>query len=220
MNYGFVRVGAAVPALRVANCQYNANEIINIINKADESDVQILVFPELSITGYTCGDLFYQGTLIREVEIQLSRILENTLRSDIVIIIGAPVFSGNQLFSCGVVIQKGKILGAVPKTHVMTQGSLSSGRWFTSGLTVINEEINLCNQNVPFGTDLLFRTQEKNNASFGIEISQDMWNPLPPSSFQAASGAVILFNLSAEGELAGRHIHRKELIRQQSDSYQ
>ncbi|HHW31963.1 MAG TPA: NAD(+) synthase [Clostridiaceae bacterium] len=291
MFFGFVRVGAAVPTLKVANCEYNSQEIINIIKKADDVGVQILVFPELSVTGCSCGDLLYQRTLIREVEKQLYKIAESTVGSDIVIIVGAPVLAEGKLFSCGIVINKGKILGAVPKTHVSSKGPQSDGRWFSSGLEAVNTEVDLCNQKVPFGVDLLFRARIKSNkfasdsdiidsintvdrnteyntdiykrnndadkhaednntilnadnstdkniekcadkyenkcldkdaveyssVCFGVEISQDMWNPLPPSSYQALSGAVIVFNLAAEAELAGRHKHRKELIRQQSD---
>lgn len=241
MFFGFVRVGAAVPTLKVANCEYNSREIINIIKKADDLGIQILVFPELSVTGYSCSDLFYQKTLIREAEKQLDKIAESTADFDIVVIVGAPVLAEGKLFSCGIVINRGKIIGTVPKTHIRNKGPQSDGRWFTSGLEAVNTEIGLCNQRVPFGIDLLFRahvccnrytneiacrtdgrdenenTSENTSVCFGIEISQDMWNPLPPSSYQALSGADIIFNLAAEAELAGRHKHRKELIRQQSD---
>lgn len=216
MKHGFVRVAAAVPGIRVADCGYNTQNIIKMIKKADSSGVQIIVFPELSITAYTCGDLFHQHTLIKGAEEQLALIAEATRAIDIVAIAGMPVRAENQLFNCAVVVGKGKVLGAVPKSYIPGYKEFYEERWFASGIGVKNNSTILCGQNVPFGTDLIFEAEGRQEVSFGIEICEDLWVPVPPSSWQAVSGAALLFNLSASNDLIGKYEYRKELVRQQS----
>lgn len=216
MNYGFVRVAAAVPKLRVANCEYNAANIIDAINKADEMDTQFIVFPELSITSYTCGDLFHQQVLLNQAVKQLENILEKTMQTEIIAIVGMPLLVDNQLFNCGVVIQKGGIIGVVPKTYIPGYKEFYEERWFAPGSKCLSSTVSLCGQQVPLGTDILFEAVDNSRVCFGIEICEDLWVPVPPSSYQAIGGATILFNLSASNEIIGKHEYRKELVRQQS----
>lgn len=216
MNYGFVCVAASVPEMRIADCIFNADKVIEAVNYAEECGIQFIVFPELSITGYTCGDLFMQKELQDEAGRQLYRILEETADTAITIIAGMPLNSDNQLFNCGVVIQGGKILGAVPKTYIPGYNEFYEERWFAGGMRVKTDSIFVCGQKVPFGTDLLFEAGNAREVCFGIEICEDLWVPIPPSSCQAIGGAVILFNLSASNEIVGKHAYRRELVRQQS----
>lgn len=216
MEFGFVRVATAVPRIKVADCEYNANNIINIIKKAHDKDINILVFPELSITAYTCGDLFHQKVLLKGAEVQLQRILNETKDTSLIAIIGMPVAADNQLFNCGIAIQGGKILGVIPKTYLPGYNEFYEERWFSSAKMALSDSIFLCEQCVPFGSDLLFKSSNDTNVSFGIEICEDLWAPIPPSSYMAASGATLLFNLSASNEIIGKYDYRKELVKQQS----
>ncbi|MGI6776923.1 MAG: NAD(+) synthase [Acetivibrionales bacterium] len=216
MNYGFVRVAAAVPRLRVADCKYNAQNIIDLINKAEEHSVQFVVFPELSITSYTCGDLFHQKALLDSARQYLGVVLKETRGTQVVAAVGIPLVSDNQLFNCAVIIQSGRILGAVPKTFIPGYGEFYEERWFAPGTMAQNDTISLCGQQVPFGTDLLFEAEENNHVCFGVELCEDLWAPIPPSSYQAMAGAVLLFNLSASNEIIAKYEYRKQLVQQQS----
>ncbi len=215
MDYGFVRVGAAVPPLKVANCSYNTDMIIDLIDKVSSERVQILVFPELSITGYTCGDLFQQRVLLSEALKQLERIIEKTKKKAPVTIVGLPLAQDNQLFNCAAVIAGGKVLGVVPKTFIPGYSEFYEERWFSSSSKAYSKQITLCGQRVPFGSDLIFE-DENTKVSFGIEICEDLWVPIPPSCYQALSGALLHFNLSASNDIIGKHEYRRELVAQQS----
>lgn len=216
MNYGFIRVAAAVPALKVADCRYNSLRISELIKAADEAGVQIVVFPELSLTAYSCGDLFHQHTLLEAALEQLERLLETTAALNITVILGLPVAADNQLFNCAAVMQKGKLLGIVPKTYIPGYKEFYEERWFASGSRTICKAIQLFGQEVPFGTDLIFEAHGEYDVCFGTEICEDLWVPIPPSSYQALSGAMLLFNLSASNELIGKYEYRQELVCQQS----
>ncbi len=216
MKYGFVRVGAAVPKLKVADCHYNSHEIIKMIKKGEEKAIKILVFPELSITSYTCGDLFYQDVLREDAFLCLYKILDETKDLDIISLLGIPVLKDNQLFNCAVVIQRGKILGVVPKTYIPNYSEFYEWRCFSSSKNSIWDTINILGQEVPFGTDLLFQEEKNKELCFGIEICEDLWSVAPPSCFQAMHGATILFNLSASNEIIGKYEYRRELVSQQS----
>ncbi|HEY9060203.1 MAG TPA: NAD(+) synthase [Pseudobacteroides sp.] len=216
MNHGFVKVAAAVPELKVANCEFNSEKIVEFIMKADKEDCQIILFPELSITAYTCGDLFHQEILLEQSMTYLSSILENTKDTDIVAIVGMPVKIDAQLFNSGVVIQSGEILGVVPKTYIPGYKEFYEERWFASGVKALSDTVWLCGRNVPFGVDLLFDAVNFNGACFGVEICEDLWVPVPPSSYQSMLGATMLFNLSASNEIIGKSEYRRELIKQQS----
>ena len=213
MKYGFVKVAAAIPAVKVADCKFNAQQIDTQIAIADGKGVQIIVFPELCITGYSCADLFGQTLLLEEAEIALMQIMNNTRQMDIISIVGMPLVVNSTLMNCAVVLQKGKILGIVPKTYLPNYKEFSEQRWFTSASTHTETNIRLCGQNVPFGTSLLFDTAE---TCFGIEICEDVWTPIPPSSILAMKGAEIIFNLSANNESIGKHNYLRSLLSQQS----
>ena len=213
MKYGFVKVAAAIPAVKVADCKFNAQQIDTQIAIADGKGVQIIVFPELCITGYSCADLFGQTLLLEEAEIALMQIMNNTRQMDIISIVGMPLVVNSTLMNCAVVLQKGKILGIVPKIYLPNYKEFSEQRWFTSASTHTETNIRLCGQNVPFGTSLLFDTAE---TCFGIEICEDVWAPIPPSSILAMKGAEIIFNLSANNESIGKHNYLRSLLSQQS----
>ena len=213
MNYGYVKVAAAVPRVKVADCKFNASEIEKEIIIADGKGVQIIAFPELCITGYTCGDLFAQQLLLEEAEMGLMQILNNTRQMDIISILGMPVPLNGVLLNTAVVIQKGKILGVVPKTYLPNYKEFYEKRWFTSACEVSETTARLCGQIVPMGRNLLFETAD---TTFGIEICEDLWAPIPPSSSLALQGAEILFNLSADNEGIGKHAYLRSLISQQS----
>lgn len=213
---GFVRVGAVVPKLKVADTEFNCNEIIKQIEVASNNKIQIAVFPELCVTGYTCQDLFEQDALLEEAEKALNRILDYTNNLDIICIIGMPIKAENQLFNTAVVIQKGKILGIVPKTFIPNYGEFYEKRWFASSKNANKKEIEILDQKVPFGIDLLFKDKENNEICFGIEICEDIWAVEPPSNKLALLGANIIFNLSASNEVIGKKEYRRELVKMQS----
>ncbi|MCX7708833.1 MAG: NAD(+) synthase [Clostridia bacterium] len=215
MNHGFVRAAAAVPQLKVAECEYNSDNIIHLINKAENQGIQFVVFPELSITAYTCGDLFHQQALLKEAEKQLERILESTRKTEIVALIGLPVSVDNQLFNCAVAIQKGTILGVVPKTYIPGYSEFYEERWFASANRAVSQEIRLCGQLCPFGADVIFEAKD-GSICFGVEICEDLWVPIPPSAYQSLAGAVLLFNLSASNDIIGKYEYRRDMLRQQS----
>ena len=185
----------------------------SLIAIADGKGVQIITFPEMCITAYTCGDLFGQQLLLEEAEMGLMQILNNTRQLDIISILGMPIAVNSTVINAAVVIQKGKILGVVPKTYLPNYKEFYEQRWFTSALQVAEDNVRLCGQIVPMGTNLLFETSD---TTFGIEICEDLWSTIPPSSTLALQGAEILFNLSADNEGIGKHSYLRSLISQQS----
>ena len=213
MNYGYVKVAAAVPRVKVADCKFNAGEIEKEIIIAEGKGVQIIAFPELCVTGYTCGDLFAQQLLLEEAEMGLIHIISNTRQLDIIAILGMPIAMNGVLLNAAVVIQKGKVLGVVPKTYLPNYKEFYEKRWFPSAVDVSETSVSLCGQLVPMGANLLF---EMADTTFGIEICEDLWAPIPPSSSLALQGAEILFNLSADNEGIGKHNYLCSLISQQS----
>ena len=213
MNYGYVKVAAAVPRVKVADCKFNAGEIEKEIIIAEGKGVQIIAFPELCVTGYTCGDLFAQQLLLEEAEMGLIQILNNTRQLDIISIVGMPVVVNSTVINAAVVIQKGKVLGVAAKTYLPNYKEFYEKRWFTSAVDVSETSVRLCGQLVPMGANLLF---EMADTTFGIEICEDLWAPIPPSSSLALQGAEILFNLSADNEGIGKHNYLCSLISQQS----
>lgn len=213
MNYGFVKVAAAVPRVKVADCKFNSERLEGLITIAEGKGVQILTFPEMCITGYTCGDLFAQQLLLEQAEMALIQILNSTRQLDIISILGMPVVVNSTVINAAVVIQKGKIQGVVPKTYLPNYKEFYEQRWFTSALQVSENSVRLCGQIVPMGNNLLFETAE---TTFGIEICEDLWATVPPSSSLALQGAEIIFNLSADDEGIGKHNYLCSLISQQS----
>lgn len=213
---GFVRVGALVNKLSLGDVIENAQEISRQIKKAYEAGVEIIVTPELSLTGYTCGDMFLQDKLVKDSIIGLEYVLSETKSLNIISIIGMPISTNNALFNCGVVINRGKLLGIIPKTYIPNYKEFYECRWFSSSLNLDINEIELLGQKVPIGCDLLFQDRKNPNITFAIEICEDLWVVTPPSNDYAKSGATIIFNLSSSNELIGKHNYRKNLISSQS----
>jgi NAD+ synthase (glutamine-hydrolysing) len=213
MNYGFVKVAAAVPRVKVADCKFNSERLEGLITIAEGKGVQILTFPEMCITGYTCGDLFAQQLLLEQAEMALIQILNSTRQLDIISILGMPVVVNSTVINAAVVIQKGKILGVVPKTYLPNYKEFYEQRWFTSSRDIKAQETVILGQLVPLGADLLFKAEE---TTFGTEICEDLWVAQPPAAAAAAAGANVIVNLSASNEIAGKAKFRRELVRLQS----
>ena len=213
MNYGFVKVAAAVPLVQVADCFYNIEKIEGLMRQASEKGVQIIAFPELSVTGYTCLDLFAQQTLLDGAEEALLQLVSNTADLDILTIVGVPLRTENRLINAAVVFQKGAIRGVVSKTYLPNYKEFQEQRWFTSATELRESTISIGKEEYPMGSHLLFRS---GRLTAGIEICEDLWVPVPPSSLLAMEGANIIFNLSASNELIGKHAYLRSLICQQS----
>ena len=213
MNYGFVKVAAAVPLVQVAYCFYNIEKIEGLMRQASEKGVQIIAFPELSVTGYTCLDLFAQQTLLNGAEAALLQLVSNTADLDILTIVGVPLRTENRLINAAVVFQKGAIRGVVPKTYLPNYKEFQEQRWFTSATELRESTISIGKEEYPMGSHLLFRS---GRLTAGIEICEDLWVPVPPSSLLTMEGANIIFNLSASNELIGKHAYLRSLICQQS----
>ena len=222
-HFGYVRVAAAVPHMRVADCQYNAAEIKKQITEAVQEGVEVVCFPELSITGYTCADLFFTQQLQKDALSALEEVCAFTRNLPIIVLIGAPLKVDNNLYNCAFVMTDGDVVGVVPKVNLPNTGEFYEKRWFSSGRDVLEHNINsirpriptieLWGNDVPFGIDLLFTTR---NYSFGIEICEDLWSPLPASTQLAIQGAEIIFNLSSSNCVTGKHTFRQRMITQQS----
>ena len=215
MKYGFVKVAAAIPAVKVADVEYNIVQIESLIAQAEGQGVEILVFPELALTGYTCQDLFREQLLIDKSEEALVVLLDFTRKLDVISIIGLPVQIGGLLYNCAVVIQSGTILGLVPKTYLPNYGEFYEKRWFASSQELTARDIYLAGSPVTVSSEpTLFCTGD--GVYFGIEICEDVWAPVPPSNGLTMAGADIVFNLSASDELVGKHQYLKSLLCQQS----
>lgn len=211
-NFGFVRVGAAVPKMRVADTAYNTKEIIRLIDEAVEEGVQVISFPELCVTGYTCADLFFQQQLQQDALRSLEEICAHTRALPIIVIVGAPLKADNNLYNCAIVMTDGDVCGVVPKVNLPNTGEFYEKRWFTAGRTQL-QQIELWAGDVPFGPDLLFMV---GHFCFGIELCEDLWSPLPPSTQLAIQGAEIIFNLSSSNCVTGKHLYRRQMLTQQS----
>ncbi len=211
--YGFYRVASAVNITTVANPKENAKEIITLIKEAYRDEVSFVVFPELTLTGYTSSDLFLNQLLLQEQNSYLLSILEATENISTVAILGIYLKDRGRLYNSAVVIQKGKILGIIPKTYLPNKKEFYEKRQFTSGIDIKDRVIEFLNQKIPFGVDLLF---SGGDVLFGVEICEDLWAITPPTLSMASSGANLFFNLSASNELIGKAEYREELVRTQS----
>ena len=216
LEYGFVRVGAIVNKLVLASPVDNAKEIVKMIKKADKEGVSIVTTAELALTGYTCGDLFLQDELLDEAEKALSIIIESTKDLDIISIIGVPLRCNNQLLNTAVVIEKGNIIGIVPKSYIPNYSEFYEKRWFTSSFDLRVSEVKLLGQVVPISTKLLFRDNKYREVTFAIEICEDLWAVNPPSNNHSLNGASIIFNLSSSNEIVGKDSYRRNLVSMQS----
>ncbi|MDD2233924.1 MAG: NAD(+) synthase [Desulfitobacteriaceae bacterium] len=215
-DLGFVRVGVGIPHLRVADPVYNIDQICTIIDRfsSEYAGVQVALFPELCITGYSCGDLFNQRQLIISAERELAMFITR-VNLDMLIVLGMPILNNNQLFNCAVAIHRGHILGVVPKTFIPNYSEFYEKRWFASSASRISKQIRLCNQVVPFNENLIFRDLQS-ELRIGIEICEDLWMPIPPSSYHAIYGANLILNLSASNNIVGKSDYRRNLVSQQS----
>jgi NAD+ synthase (glutamine-hydrolysing) len=215
--FGFLRVAAACPPVRVADPDANAEATLAFVARAAERQAQVLVLPELGLTGYTCGDLFFSlHTLVAGAERALARVLAETARRDMVVVLGLPVLQGDRLFNAAAVVQSGRLLGVVPKTFLPGYKEYYEERWFASSREAREGELRLAGQTAPFGTDLLFSLPEEPAVSLAVEICEDLWAPIPPSSRHALAGASVILNPSASNDLVGKAEYRRELVRQQS----
>ncbi|MBQ7759370.1 NAD(+) synthase [Anaerotignum sp.] len=210
--YGYVKVGAAVPKLKLADCVYNKEQILEIIKEAAAKGVRVLSFPELCLTGYTCADLFLQRPLLEAAEKAVAEIAEAVKEIDMFILLGTPVALDSQAFNCAAALYKGEILGLVPKTHLPNYSEFAEERWFSSADDLLVERITYAGQDVPIGADLLFAAAGIPDLKIGVEICEDLWVPIPPSSYQALYGATLLLNLSASNDLSGKADYRKHLV--------
>ena len=215
MNYGFIKVASAVPRVKVADCAYNVREMEQMIVRAEGQGAEIIVFPELSITGYTCQDLFNQRLLLDAAEQSAMMLLDFTRQLDIITIFGAPIIVGNLLLNCAVVIQKGSILAIIPKTFLPNYKEFYEKRWFASAQDLHDTDIIYAGSHIHVSPQpIIFNTYT--GATFGVELCEDVWAPEPPSTKLTLAGADIIFNLSASDELIGKNAYLRQLLSQQS----
>ena len=215
MRDGFLKAAALSPALRVADCAYNTQQIIAQLKDAAARGVKLAVFPEFCLTGYTCGDLFLQHTLQQGALTGLQSILDASRELDVVALVGLPLLVRGKLYNAAAVLCRGRLLGLVPKTYLPNYGEFYEKRQFTPGSTEV-EWVTVCGQQVPFGTSLLFRCCEMPSFVLGVEICEDLWSALPPSTFHALAGATVVANLSASDETVGKAEYRRALVQNQS----
>ena len=215
MRDGFLKAAALSPALRVADCAYNTQQIITQLKDAAARGVKLAVFPEFCLTGYTCGDLFLQHTLQQGALTGLQSILDASRELDVVALVGLPLLVRGKLYNVAAVLCRGRLLGLVPKTYLPNYGEFYEKRQFTPGSTEV-EWVTVCGQQVPFGTSLLFRCCEMPSFVLGVEICEDLWSALPPSTFHALAGASVVANLSASDETVGKAEYRRALVQNQS----
>ena len=212
-QYGFLKVAAAVPHVEVADCDFNASRILALMEEAAGRGVEIIAFPELSLTAYTCGDLMLQPTLLNGAEVALTKLIQKSRKLPLVGIVGAPLRHGSAIYNCAVVFSQGKVLGVVPKSYIPDYSEFYENRVFTSGAGLTDEQIRVGDYDCDFGVDLTF---EVNGVEFGVEICEDLWVAQQPSSQLALDGAKVIFNLSASPEAVGKHTYLRQLVVQQS----
>jgi NAD+ synthase (glutamine-hydrolysing) len=213
---GFIRVGAALPLLRVSDVDYNVRDIVITIEKARDRGVQVLTFPEMTITGYTLGDLIQHQVLLTKAKQGLQEILKDSTGSNMLVVVGIPLVIEQRVFNCAVVFNSGRILGVIPKTILPSYKEFYEDRWFSSGKERRTDTIELVGQWVPFGTDILFNLKGINNGIVGVEVCEDLWFPLAPHEHQALAGATMLLNLSASNEILGKTDWRRTMISSES----
>lgn len=212
MNYGFFRVGCVSPELQVADCSFNSDKIIDYCRQANDSDVSLLVFPELSITSYTCGDLFFQKTLQDSAIEELEKIAKKTSNFNMIIEVGLPISYNNCLYNCAAIIFKGKVLALIPKTHIPNYCEFYEKRYFSSCNFYTEIYLSEKNPQVPFGKDILIKDKENANFVLATEICEDLWVPISPSSNACLAGATVVANLSASNETIGKQQYRRTLV--------
>jgi len=216
-RHGFVRLAAAVPQLRLADTRFNAGRTIDLMHRAAAESVDVIVFPEMGLTGYTCGDLFFQRTLQDGALNALKEIASASARGfKGLAVVGLPLLIDDQVFNCAAVVHRGEVLGIIPKSYLPTYKEYYDARFFAPASTAFSNIVELFGKQVPFGTDLLFRCSSMPGCVVGVEICEDLWSPVPPSSLQALHGATVCLNLSASNETIAKANYRRSLVIQQS----
>ena len=215
MRFGFIKCAAASPNMRVADCDYNVSEIINDIKTASKQGVKLLVFPELSITGYTVGDLVFQNALLSSAVTGLQKIIKATRSTDMAVVVGLPMVNNNLLYNCAAVVVNGELMGVVPKSTIPNYNEFYEKRYFTKSPEE-NSIISFDGKEYPFGKKLVFKCKDMHEFSFGVEVCEDLWSSNPPSNGLTAAGAVIIANLSASNEVLEKSDYRRMLVKIQS----
>lgn len=215
MDYGFIKVAAATPKIKVADVDYNTELICNQIDEAAKNGAKVLVFPELCLTGYTCSDLFWQSLMLEKVKEKTIEIARYSKDYDMLIMIGIPYEHNGKLYNVGVVLHKGKILGMITKKHLPNYSEFYEARHFTKGFEKV-VTVDFAGQKVPMGMNILFKCENRPDMVIGVEICEDLWVPNPPSIRHTMAGATIIANLSASDEVTGKFIYRRDLVAGQS----
>ena len=215
MKNGYIKTAAATPYITVADCNANGNEIIRLIHEMEKEHVKVMVFPELCITGYTCQDLFLQRRLLDSAWETLLKITKETADVDALVFVGVPFRNHGKLYNVAAVLNRGEIIGLVPKTYLPNYGEFYEQRHFASGLGCL-EYVDIEGKRVPFGTDILFICEEEPELVAAAEICEDLWVTLPPSVLHAQAGANLIVNLSASNEMVGKDSYRRDLVSGQS----
>jgi len=216
MDNHFLKVCTVTPKMRLADCKYNIQEILHSMKQAAENGASLAVYPELCVTGYTCGDLFFQSELIEEAEKEIKWLLESTKELELVAIIGVPITVGNGLYNTAAVLYKGKVLGIVPKTYLPNYGEFYEKRWFAASHSLTPKQISYASQVCTISPHLIFKCTQIPYFTLGIDVCEDLWAILPPSTFHSLAGATVLVNLSASNEIIGKSQYRKDMIAQHS----
>ena len=212
----FTRIATISPSLRVGDCAYNVSRMRPLLTKARQAGAHVVLFPELGITGYSCGDLFRQPALLQAAQSEVSGFLAFAADWDGIVVFGCPVAVEGRLFNCALLSQAGRLMGIVPKTHLPGNNEFYEPRWFASAMDAAPQQIRFAGQEVPFGADLLFPVMDHPDLVVGIEICEDLWSPIPPSSLLARAGATVILNPSASNELIGKAEYRRDLVANQS----
>jgi NAD+ synthase (glutamine-hydrolysing) len=215
-NYGILRAAVVSPELQVANIDFNLNHILATISELSSESVNLIVFPELCITGYSCGDLFYQDEILSKSLAALNEVAIATKNNGVAVAVGLPIVFRSRLYNCVAFIACGMVVGIVPKTILPSTKEYYEERWFTSGGDLYNQMLDLDGDQVPFGRDLLFTANNITECILCVEVCEDLWSPQPPSSIMSLEGATIIINASASNELIGKHRYRRDLVKQQS----
>ncbi len=215
MNHGYIKCAAASVPVRVADCAYNAAETIKAMDAAREQGVRVLVFPELGLTGYTCGDLFLQKTLLDGALDALDTVRDATIGAGMLVFVGLPLQVDGKVYNCAAALFDGEILGVVPKTHLPNYSEFYEARWF-SPAPEERQMIDILDTSAVFGPNQLFECESLPELVVGCEICEDLWAPCPPSTMQALNGATVIVNLSASNEVVGKDVYRRDLVKNQS----
>jgi NAD+ synthase (glutamine-hydrolysing) len=215
-SHGFVRVAVGVPAVRVADPAFNVEQTLGLARRASDEGAAVVLFPELGISAYSCEDLFQQDALLQAVDDAIGRLVVESLHLNPVLVVGAPLRFHGRIFNCGVVIYRGRILGIAPKTYLPNYREFYERRWFSAARDARFDHVTVAGDTVPFGNDLVFEAGNVDNFVLNVEVCEDVWTPIPPSSYAALAGATVVANLSASNITVGKAEYRRDLCATQS----